>query len=96
MCFVPIAVTWSGLAPAWFFGYAIWLAALLPKPRLVGPVPCCKPDDGPEMPWVHSHAEPSWGQAGGTMAVVIAVAAALVRRPLRLRAHAEGAKSMTT
>ena len=26
LLFVPIAITWPRLAPAWFFGYAMWLA----------------------------------------------------------------------
>ena len=33
LLFVPIAVTWPRLAPAWFFGYAVWLAGLFPSPR---------------------------------------------------------------
>ena len=87
LLFLPIAITWRHVAPAWFFGYAIWLAALLPKPRLEGPVPCCKPDDMPEIRWVHSHAEPAWGHAGGTMAVVCLVVAALVVRRGRGDTH---------
>lgn len=78
LLFLPIAITWPRIAPAWFFGYAAWLAALLPKPYHVGPLPCCKPDDMPEELWLHSHAEPNWGYAGGTIAVVLAVVAALV------------------
>lgn len=75
---LPIAITWPRVAPAWFFGYAIALAALLPKPYIQGPAPCCKPDDMPEMLWLHSHAQPNWGQATGTMAVVLALIAVLV------------------
>ena len=34
LLFVPIAITWPRLAPAWFFGYAVWLAgALAPDQR---------------------------------------------------------------
>ena len=82
LLFVPIAITWPRLAPAWFFAYAIWLAALLPKPTVPAHIPCCKPPDLPEVLWEHSHANPSWGHAGGTMAVVIAVTAllAIVRK----------------
>jgi hypothetical protein len=77
---LPLAITWPRVAPAWFFGYAIALAALLPKPYIRGAAPCCKPDDMPEMLWLHSHAHPSWGHATGTMAVVLIVTAALARR----------------
>ena len=77
LLFVPIAITWTRLAPAWFFGYAIWLMALLPKPTVEDPVPCCKPPGMPEIRWLHSHADPAWGHAGGTIVVVLAVIAAL-------------------
>jgi hypothetical protein len=78
LLFIPIAITWPRLHPAWFFGYAVWLAALLPKPTLHGEVPCCKPPDMPEILWIHSHADPAWGHAGGTIAVVVAIVAFLV------------------
>jgi hypothetical protein len=83
LLFLPIAITWTRIHPAWFFSYAIWLAALLPKPHLDGPAPCCKPEDMPEVLWVHSHAEPAWGHAGGTMAVVLVIVGALTvaKRP---------------
>jgi hypothetical protein len=78
LLFIPIAITWSRMAPAWFFGYAIWLMALLPKPTVPAHIPCCKPPDLPQVLWEHSHADPAWGHAGGTVAVVVAVTALLV------------------
>jgi hypothetical protein len=78
LLFIPIAITWTRIHPAWFFGYAVWLAALLPKPTLHGEIPCCKPEGMPEILWVHSHADPNWGHAGGTMAVVLGVTALLI------------------
>jgi glycosyl transferase family 87 len=89
LLFIPIAITWPRVHPAWFFGYAVWLAALLPKPTLHGEAPCCKPPDMPEVLWIHSHADPAWGHAGGTMAVVVAVVAAaiVVRRRPRADGH---------
>lgn len=73
LLFVPIALTWPRLAVPWFFGYAVWLAALLPKPTAASPEPCCRPPDVPEAIWIHSHATPSWGHAGGTMAAAFVV-----------------------
>lgn len=69
LLFVPIAITWPRLAPAWFFGYAVWLAgALAPKP-LAEDV-CCRPDDVTPQAWASSHAEPVlWFAAGMTVAV---------------------------
>jgi Glycosyltransferase family 87 len=78
LLFLPIAITWRRPSPAWFFGYAIWLAALLPRPTLAGPIPCCKPAGMPETLWIHINADPAWGYPAGTMAVVLAVVVALV------------------
>ena len=77
LLFVPIAITWRRPAPAWFFGYAIWLAALLPRPSLAD-VPCCKPPGMPETVWIHLHADPAWEYPAATMAVVAVVVALLV------------------
>lgn len=78
LLFLPIAITWRRPSVVWFFGYAIWLAALLPRPTLAGPTPCCKPAGMPEMLWIHLNANPAWGYPAGTMAVVVAVVLALV------------------
>jgi alpha-1,2-mannosyltransferase len=78
---VPIAVTWPRLAPAWFFGYAIWLAgAIAPKPRAVEV--CCRPPDVTEQAWASSHAEPEpWFAAGmASVVVVLGVVLVLTRR----------------
>jgi hypothetical protein len=84
LLFVPIAVTWPRIAIPWFFGYAVWLAALLPKPTATVPEPCCKPADVPDAIWQHSHAQPSWGHAGGTMtAAALVVLWLLVARRAR-------------
>jgi hypothetical protein len=84
LLFVPIAVTWPRLAPAWFFGYAIWLAGLLPRPVATGAPG--RPQDVPEMAWELSHALPAPGKALGIVGTILVVTAALVlvvrgRRP---------------
>jgi hypothetical protein len=83
LLFVPIAVTWPRLAPAWFFGYAIWLAGLLPRPIATGAPG--RPEGVPEMAWELSHAVPAPGKAFGIVATVLVVTAALLagRRPRR-------------
>lgn len=73
---VPIAITWPRLAPAWFFGYAIWLAGLLPRPVATGAPG--RPAGVPEMAWELSHAVPAAGKAAGIVGTVLAVTAALV------------------
>ena len=73
---VPIAVTWPRLAPAWFFGYAVWLAGLLlPKPEAGDAPP--RPPHVPAMVWDLSHATPAAGKALGIVVVVLAVTAVL-------------------
>lgn len=79
---VPIAVTWPRLAPAWFFGYAIWAVdALAPKPMAKNV--CCVPPGVTEQAWARSHADPTFWFAAGAMLVVVVVTAATVlrRRP---------------
>jgi alpha-1,2-mannosyltransferase len=78
---VPIAITWPRLAPAWFYGYAIWLAgALAPKPEVADV--CCRPPGVPEQAWASSHSDPEpWfavGLAAGVIGVTVLVLA--VRR----------------
>jgi hypothetical protein len=76
---VPIAITWPRLAPAWFFGYVIWVfGAVAPKPDVSEA--CCRPPGVPEQAWASSHSEPVLWYAAGTMLVVVAVAAAAARR----------------
>jgi hypothetical protein len=76
LLFVPIAVTWPRLAPAWFFGYATWLlGAFSPKPT-VSDV-CCRPTSVPEQAWAWSHTEPVLWYALGMMVTVAVVAAGL-------------------
>jgi hypothetical protein len=75
LLFVPIAITWPRLAPAWFFGYLTWLlGAVAPKPT-VSDV-CCKPAAVPEQAWAWSHTEPVLWYAAGMMVVVLGVGAA--------------------
>jgi hypothetical protein len=72
LLFVPIAVTWPRLAPAWFFGYVTWLmGALAPDPEAVhaGPAPA----GVPEQAWAWSHTEPVLWYALGTTIVAAAV-----------------------
>ena len=74
---VPIAITWPRLAPAWFFGYAVWLAgAFAPDPVAahVGP----RPPGVVEQAWLWSHAEPNAWFAAATITVVLAVTLAVV------------------
>jgi hypothetical protein len=73
LLFVPIAARWPRLSAAWFFGYAIWFAGLLPKPYLDGPEPCCRPEGLSPMVWALSHATPAPGHAIGTVLVVLGV-----------------------
>lgn len=80
LLFVPIAVTWPRLAPAWFFGYAIWIAGLLvPKTTFVEPPG--RPDDVPLMAWSWSHSDPLPWYAAGVTGIVLAVGLYVVRRP---------------
>lgn len=77
LLFVPIAVTWPRLAPAWFFGYAVWLAsAISPKP--VANDVCCRPPDVTPQAWAASHTEPILWFAALAMAVVVAVGVLLI------------------
>jgi hypothetical protein len=76
---VPVAITWPRLAPAWFFGYAVWLAsALAPQPTVSGEV-CCRPPDVTPMAWNSSHSEPEPWFAAGAMAVVILLTVLIAR-----------------
>jgi hypothetical protein len=81
LLFVPIAVTWPRLAPAWFFGYGIWLAGVF-SPKPVAEDVCCRPPDVPPQAWGWSHADPVLWYAGGVIGVVVVVglAAAFSRR----------------
>jgi hypothetical protein len=77
LLFVPIAITWPRLAPAWFFGYAVWLAsAISPKP--VATDVCCRPPDVTPQAWAASHTEPILWFAALAMAVVVAVGVLLI------------------
>jgi len=78
LLFVPIAIAWPRLAPAWFFGYVTWLlGAVAPRPE-VSEV-CCRPPDVPEQAWAWSHTDPVLWYAAGFTAVVIAVTVLCVR-----------------
>ena len=81
LLFVPIAITWPRLAPAWFFGYAIWLAGAAPKPA-TEEVPG-RPPNVTEQAWLSSHADPELWFPAASMAIVVlvAVAMAVVMRP---------------
>jgi alpha-1,2-mannosyltransferase len=71
LLFVPIAITWPRLAPAWFFGYAVWLAgALSPKPTADDV--CCRPDDVTPQAWAASHTDPVlWFAAAATGVLLV-------------------------
>jgi hypothetical protein len=74
---VPIAITWPRLAPAWFFGYAIWIVGIA-APRPVDRGVCCNDGGIPQQAWAWSHADPTFWYAGGTVAVVLLLVALLI------------------
>ncbi len=81
LLFVPIAIRWPTVAPAWFFGYVVWfVSALSPLPQ--GADACCRPAGVPEQAWLGMHAEPLvWDPlAVALVASGVAVAVALPRR----------------
>jgi hypothetical protein len=69
LLYIPIALRWPRLAPAWFFGHAIWLAALLAPSRKTNEV-CCRPDDVTEQAWLAAHADPLFWLPAAAMALV--------------------------
>jgi hypothetical protein len=79
LLFVPIAITWPRLAPAWFFGYAVWLLSAVTDGTTPDTGPA--PPGVPEQAWLSSHAESSLWFAGGTTIVVaiVGVATAVAR-----------------
>ena len=92
LLFVPIAIMWPRLSPAWFFGYVWWLlGAISPKPS-VSDV-CCRPVDVPEQAWAWSHTEPVLWFALGTTLVVIAVTVLLARAGAKPRKPIHGLRS---
>lgn len=76
--FVPIAISWPRFAPAWLFGYAVWLVGVVSPKSFVDDV-CCRPEGVPEQAWAWSHADPSPWYALGVTAVVVLVTALSVR-----------------
>ena len=81
LLFVPIAIRWPTVAPAWFFGYVVWfVSALSPLPQ--GADACCRPAGVPEQAWLGMHAEPLvWDPlAVALVASGVPVAVALPRR----------------
>ena len=81
LLFVPIAIRWPRLAPAWFFGFVVWLAGALAPDRVavdIGPPPV----GVVEQAWLWSHATPTGWFATAMCLVVGAVGltAALSRR----------------
>lgn len=79
LLFVPIAVMWPRLAPAWFFGQVIYIVELLPSFSIPDPEPCCRPADVPPLVWAISHTSPKPWQALGIAALLGVVIIALVR-----------------
>lgn len=87
LLFVPIAITWPRLAPAWFFGYVTWiLGAALPKTTASDV--CCRPRGVPEQAWAWSHSEPVLWYALAMTIVLVAVSTllAMPTRPAGRRA----------
>jgi len=82
---VPIAITWPRLAPAWFFGYAIWLAGAL-APKGTPTDVCCRPVGVTEQAWLASHTEPVlWFALSATVVTAGVMIALLVMRPRHVR-----------
>ena len=72
LLFVPVAVTWPRLAPAWFFGYAAWLAEAI-APRPVVSDESVIPPGVTEQAWLASHTDPFLWYGAGLVGVVVAV-----------------------
>lgn len=93
LLFVPIAVTWPRLAPAWFFGYVTWLVGVLAtNPTAVDAGPA--PPGVPEQAWLWSHTEPVLGFAAGFTLVVAALGAALAMTRGHRRGSHESARGV--
>ena len=69
LLFVPIAITWPRLAPAWFFGYAVWLAGALAPDRAATRIPP-PPRGVVEQAWLWSHTSPA-GWVPAAMCLVV-------------------------
>jgi hypothetical protein len=83
LLFVPIAVTWPRLAPAWFFGYAVWLISAF---TAGGTPDAGSPPPGvPAQAWLSSHAESSLWFASGMTVVVAIVGTATAQSRARPR-----------
>ena len=77
LLYLPIAVTWRRLAPAWFFGYAVWVVAATTPNRTargIGPAPPGVQDQA----WLSSHAEPALWFAAWLTAILVAVTLVVV------------------
>jgi hypothetical protein len=74
LLFVPIAITRPRLAPVWCFGYVTSiLNVMVPKPAVAEA--CCASPGVPEQAWAHSHADPAFWYAAGSVALVLVVSA---------------------
>ncbi len=69
LLYIPIALRWPRLALAWFFGHAIWIAALLAPSRKANEV-CCRPADVTEQAWAAAHADPLFWLPLAVMCIV--------------------------
>ena len=85
MLFIPIAIAWRRLAPAWFFGYAIVTVVVVPAYSVPDPEPCCRPDDVPRLVWAVSHTMPAPWEAIGIAMFVGVVIAGVMRKASRTR-----------
>jgi hypothetical protein len=95
LLFVPIAVTWPKVAPAWFFGYAVWfLGALAPKPTAKDV--CCRPPDVPGQAWGWSHSEPALWYPAGVMLIVALLAGGIAATKGRTRTRPAGTGALVT
>jgi hypothetical protein len=90
LLFVPVAITWARLAPAWFFGQVLLVfAVIFPAYSLQDPEPCCRPAEVPAWVWTVSQTFPDPWQALGITGVLIAVVTALVVGRTKLTSRAD-------
>jgi hypothetical protein len=78
LLFVPVAIVWPRLLPAWFFGHVLLFAMMLPAYSLPKLEPCCRPSDVPRWVWVVSQTFPEPWQAIGIAGILAIVVAGLL------------------
>jgi Glycosyltransferase family 87 len=89
---VPLAITRPRFSLLWA-GFALYyLAELLPRPDLDGPVPCCRPEETPFQVWLFNHSPPGLWPALGYASLAAVLTALSMAVMLRGR---EGASALS-